>query len=232
MLIVPTVLWKITPLFASYISSPSGPILPLLSSEDSPSVLELGCGISPLTGLSLAPHVAHYILSDQPYVQRLVSLNIAENPPNPPPRRTKGKAADRRHQDSGSSSKVVFTPLDWETDSVTPSLSPTGHFDLVIACDCVYNDALVRPLVQTCADACRLKDELASRRCEEGEGQREGTTPCVCIVAQQLRSDDVFELWITEFHRLFRVWRFPDLLLPEGLRPDDGFVIHAGVLRA
>lgn len=223
-------LWKITPLFASYISSPSSPILPLLSPGDSPSVLELGCGISPLTGLSLAPHVTHYILSDQTYVQRLVSLNIAENLPNPLRRRTKGKAADRHHQgnsSSSSSSKVVFTPLDWETDSVTPSLSPTGHFDLVIACDCVYNDALVRPLVQTCADACRLKEELSSRRGREGEG-----TPCVCIVAQQLRSDDVFELWMTEFYRLFRVWRFPDSLLPEGLRPDDGFVIHAGVLRA
>jgi hypothetical protein len=219
------VLWKITPLFASYISSPSSPILPLLSSEDSPSVLELGCGISPLTGLSLAPQVAHYTLSDQAYVQRLVSLNIAENPPNPLPRRTKRKTADRHHPDS-SSSKVVFTPLDWETDSVTPSLSPTGHFDLVIACDCVYNDALVRPLVQTCADACRLKEEPAS-----GSHEEDGT-PCVCIVAQQLRSDDVFQLWMTEFHRLFRVWRFPDRLLPEGLRPNDGFVIHAGVLRA
>lgn len=202
------VLWKITPLFASYISSPTSPIRNILTPHS--SVLELGCGISPLTALALREHVANYVLSDQPYVQKLVSLNISENQPR---RAAKG---------AGQPGKVVFTPLDWETDTVTPSLSPMGDFDLVVSCDCVYNDALVRPLVQTCADACRLR---------EGERGQE-TKPCVCIVAQQLRSDDVFQLWLTEFHKYFRTWRFPDGLLPEGLRPDDGFVIHAGILRS
>ncbi|KAL6860260.1 Calcium-binding protein NCS-1 [Amphichorda felina] len=216
----PQVLWKVTPPFASYISSPTSPLLALLNPHSS-SVLELGCGISPLNALSLRPHVAHYVLSDQPYIQKLVTLNLAENTTTTTTRRTgRGGPAAARGAD------VVFTPLDWETDTVAPNLSPTGDFDLVLACDCVYNDALVRPFVQTCVDVCRLRETAAREAPGRGKG------PCVCVVAQQLRGDDVFQLWLTEFFRYFRVWRFPDHGLPEGLRTDDGFVIHAGILRS
>uniref|UniRef100_A0A8H7NPS5 Uncharacterized protein n=1 Tax=Bionectria ochroleuca TaxID=29856 RepID=A0A8H7NPS5_BIOOC len=73
------VLWKINPIFASFISSPSNPLFSSGILSPSSSVLELGCGISPLNGLALAPHVSHVLLTDQPYVQRLVSRNISEN---------------------------------------------------------------------------------------------------------------------------------------------------------
>ncbi len=95
-------------------------------------------------------------------------------------------------------------------------------FDAVIACDCVYNEALVEPLVQTCADVCRLRmcdTELAA-------GQ-----PCVCLVAQQLRDPAVFEAWLKCFCSYFRVWRIPDALLADGLRTSSGFVVHMGLLR-
>lgn len=107
------------------------------------------------------------------------------------------------------------------------TLSLTGSefkksFDAVIACDCIYNDALIEPLVQTCIDVCKLRGlEL------EGDGH----TPTLCIVAQQLRSAEVLEGWLKSFYRAFRVWRVPDEELIDGLKSDSGFVIHVGILR-
>lgn len=53
----------------------------------------------------------------------------------------------------------------------------------------------------------------------------------LCIVAQQLRSDMVFEAWLKAFHELFKVWRMPDDLLCDGMKEGSGFVVHVGVLR-
>ncbi|KAG7103951.1 ABC transporter aclQ like protein [Verticillium longisporum] len=120
---------------------------------------------------------------------------------------------------------VFFEPLDWELDEVTPALTRSDEvrsFDLVVACDCIYNDALVEPLVQTSVDACLL------RRRDEGATARE---PTLCIVAQQLRSPEVFEAWLKAFHRRFRVWRVPDQVVGEGLAVGSGFAVHVGILR-
>ncbi|CAG9937279.1 unnamed protein product, partial [Clonostachys rosea f. rosea IK726] len=222
----------INPIFASFISSPSNPLFSSGILSPSSSVLELGCGISPLNGLALAPHVSHVLLTDQPYVQRLVSRNISENHgkgehtrARPAARRPSKLKASASPSSSSSSASVEFVTLDWETDQVTSELAPgpSGDFDLVLACDCVYNYALVPPLVQTCADACRLR--------QRKEDSLDPDKRCVCIVAQQLRSDEVFETWLVEFHKYFRVWRFPDDTLPEKLRTSAGFVVHAGILR-
>ncbi|CAH0048947.1 unnamed protein product [Clonostachys solani] len=225
------VLWKINPIFASFISSPSNPLFSSGILSPSSSVLELGCGISPLNGLALAPHISHILLTDQPYVQRLVSRNISEN--HGKREHTRGRPAARRppklkasaSSSSSSSASVEFATLDWETDQVTSELAPgpSGDFDLVLACDCVYNYALVPPLVQTCVEACKLR--------QSKEDSLDPDKPCVCVVAQQLRSDEVFDSWLAEFHKYFRVWRFPDDTLPERLRTSAGFVVHAGILR-
>lgn len=121
---------------------------------------------------------------------------------------------------------VTAKTLDWEADQVTASLAIDGKddFDLVVACDCIYNDALIEPLVQTCTDVCRLRS--SDENTSEGKGK-----PTVCVVAQQLRSAEVFEAWLKEFHRAFRVWRMPDEELIDGLKSDSGFVIHVGILR-
>ncbi len=119
---------------------------------------------------------------------------------------------------------VIAKPLDWETDQVTSSLVESGtrrSFDAVIACDCIYNDALIEPLVQTCVDACKLRSLEAS----------DSENPSICIVAQQLRSAEVFEGWLQVFHKSFRVWHVPDEVLIDGLKSDSGFVVHVGVLR-
>lgn len=118
----------------------------------------------------------------------------------------------------------------------------------MIACDCIYNDALIEPLVQACVDTCQLRERerkahrdgddtttTASAQTNSGAGEAEslgnveGKT--VCIIAQQLRSDQVFEGWLTAFKESFRVWRVPDEVAGVGLRGGEGFVVHVGVLR-
>ena len=141
----------------------------------------------------MAPLVSSYILSDQAYVRKLLAANLDENPVG----------------------NLYFRPLDWESDAVTEALAAPGtFFDVVLACDCVYNEALVPPFVDTCADACRLKEA-------QGQGK------AVCVVAQQLRDDGVFREWLSAFMERFTVWR-----VPEDLAGDmkDGFVLHVGVL--
>ena len=113
---------------------------------------------------------------------------------------------------------------------MTPSLAGPGggSFDVVVACDCIYNEALVEPFVATCVDVCRLRDGGGGGDGKEGEG---GQQPCVCVVAQQLRDPLIFEAWATRFVRSFHAWRVPDELLVEGLRSSQGFVVHVGVLK-
>ncbi|KAF3020616.1 Ribosomal protein lysine methyltransferase [Neopestalotiopsis sp. 37M] len=217
------VLWKITPMFAEWITSPSNPLWKTAILKPSSTVLELGCGISGLTGLALAPSISKYVLSDQSYVSKFVETNLAENAS----RATMSGAGSRRKGKGASAvpkTDVGFTPLDWELDEVTSDLTGSASvksFDVVIACDCIYNDALIRPLVQTCVDVCKL-------RATDTEGPSE---PAVCIVAQQLRDPEIFEGWVKEFHQHFRTWRVPESALTEELKSNAGFVVHVGILR-
>ncbi|UNI21915.1 Ribosomal protein lysine methyltransferase, variant 2 [Purpureocillium takamizusanense] len=274
------VLWRVTPLFASWLATPNtegtrNHILSLLR-RPRPSVVELGCGISPLCALALRPLVSSYLLTDQPYVQRLVTKNLAANPPPashpssshkiPSSKRIRGGVAAAATDQQQQHGHVRFQPLDWETDQVTADLaSPHGDsFDAVVACDCVFNYALIAPFVQTCADVCALRRTSSSSSSHSysqpsssrndghgGSGQQdqhhqprraddddddddagdEDGDPCLCIVAQQLRNDDVFLEWLRAFSDRFNVWRVPEDVLPEGLRPGDGFVVHVGVLK-
>ncbi|TPX15018.1 uncharacterized protein E0L32_004848 [Thyridium curvatum] len=258
------VVWKVTPVFAEWVSSPANLLFRTGALSRRSAVLELGCGISAVVGLALAPSVSTYVLTDQAYVARLVEQNIEENrgacfPPLPPlsskktasasssSSSSKSRARPARQQQhaaaaassSFSSSllgdRIRFVPLDWETDEVTAAalLSPSADqtsFDAVIACDCIYNEALIAPLVQTCVDGCRLR-RPPGRNEEEEEEEDAGGPPTVCIVAQQLRDSGVFEAWIRHFHEAFRVWRVPDAELPDRLGPGSGFVVHIGILR-
>ncbi|PSR79332.1 hypothetical protein BD289DRAFT_375628, partial [Coniella lustricola] len=254
------VVWKVTPLFASWLASSKPNILfrnGVLSSAS--IVLELGCGVSALVGLATSPLVHRYLLTDQPYVARFVEQNIIQNSTDAalfsPSTNNSNLNNKRKAPSSGSSASkganaranatgnLTFHPLDWELDTLDPAT--LGIPNLVVACDCVYNDALIVPLVQSCVDACRLQlfssafssssspsghKERAERNDEEGSIAE--LNPCVCVVAQQLRAPEVFEAWLSEFMRKgFRVWRMPDAELPEGLRSTAGFVVHVGILR-
>jgi predicted nicotinamide N-methyase len=224
------VLWKVTPSCAEWLASHDNVFFTTGVLNASSFVLELGCGISPLNALAASPRVARYILTDQPYVQKLIQRNIDENPSTRTSSSTRHskpkKAVAIPARQSPSSGNIQFKILDWETDQVTHDLTGDAavrSFDAVLACDCVFNYALIDPFVQTCVDLCRLRQVDATDETEQ--------PPCLCIVAQQLRNDDVFQSWLTAFSNSFHVWRLPDDILPERLRPDAGFVVHVGVLR-
>ncbi|PVH86043.1 hypothetical protein DL98DRAFT_450838 [Cadophora sp. DSE1049] len=222
------VVWKITPLFARWITSTNFLFkLGILDSES--TVLELGCGISGIIGLSLGPLISSYVLTDQDYVMKLLNQNLTQNRQETSTASKGRKSSSKPKRGSAptnslhAASNITARPLDWETDEVTASLTGSDSiksFDAVITCDCIYNDALIKPLVQTCVDACKLR--------AVGDP---GQNLAVCIVAQQLRSSEVFEGWLKEFHRAFQVWRFPDEELIDGLKTDSGFVVHIGILR-
>ena len=281
------VVWKINPLFAEWLAASSNCLWSCGILRRSSTVLELGCGISPIIGLVLSEMISSYVLTDQAYVAKLVERNIAENMPAAAPcirsqngaslcgcwgphcwhqrqEHLKSKKISRRKsrvsggvenqpQKGGRSAlsqsiaiagncgasamgNIVFQPLDWEMDVVTADLTglpSRGSFDAVVACDCVYNEALIEPFVQTCADACRLRtrgrdDKEHHQHAADCEGDK---LPTCCIVAQQLRNYEVFEAWLAAFHRSFRVWRLSDAGLPEKLKCGSGYVIHLGFLR-
>ncbi|EAW13872.1 S-adenosylmethionine-dependent methyltransferase [Aspergillus clavatus NRRL 1] len=275
------VLWKITPLFAEWISaSHSNPLWKHALLSPASTAVELGCGISGLIALTLGPRIRHYVATDQEYVHRLLRENLAANaavavagigtgPSNKPKTKTKRRATAAAAPSKSKSAKekgkqqgretpgpenVTFAALDWELDvpaSLKESIglaSGTGEgdnnragvkeeeeeeeevvvdrgFDVVLSCDCIYNEALVAPFVRTCAEFCRLRPVYGA------DGRASARPPTVCVIAQQQRSPDVFEAWLRETMRVFRVWRLGDEVLGEGLKAGTGYVVHLLLLK-
>ncbi|PWW74012.1 hypothetical protein C7212DRAFT_359207 [Tuber magnatum] len=229
-----TVLWRVTPLFATYLSHPENPFFShgVLSSRS--TVLELGCGVAGVLGLTLGSsgRVRGYFLSDQEYVLKLLRRNLEENTPPP--------AAPRKGGARVKAGTVVRTlAMDWEKDRITrehPVLKEGVPFDAVIACDCIYNEALVEGFVEALEEACR-ELSAASRgmdggsRLSEEAGGEEGAKPTLAIIAQELRSPEVFETWLERFHRSFHTYRIPDSLLTPEINSSSGYSVHVGILR-
>jgi hypothetical protein len=176
----------------------------------------LGSGVSGILALVLGSQVRKYIATDQPYVLKLLRQNIVENLDVVFPQSKKGGKSKKGKKDGVSSSiddRIVVEELDWE-ETDTSRLHPV---DLVLAADCIYNEALIEPFNETCAAICRLR----------GADER----PTVCLIAQQIRSPDVFEAWLKSFQRSFYVWRVPGEMLSKELGDGSGFVIYAGIVR-
>ncbi|KAF1843455.1 uncharacterized protein K460DRAFT_368357 [Cucurbitaria berberidis CBS 394.84] len=235
------VVWKVTPLFAQWISSPNNFLSTTSLLTPTSTAIELGAGVSGVVALSLGPRISHYTATDQAYVLKLLRQNIAENLPvvfphtnNKVKKGGKSTTASKKNQQPAASSsgmseaseRIEVRSLDWETDDV----SQLQAVDLVVACDCIYNEALIEPLNSTCAAICRLRGADASSSSSSSDSANT-SRPTLCLIAQQLRSPDVFEAWLKSFHRLFEVWRVPDGMLDEGLREGSGFVVHVGIVR-
>ncbi|CAI7634298.1 unnamed protein product [Penicillium palitans] len=246
------VLWKITPLFAEWITNPSNPLWTTSLLSQTSTVAELGTGISALVALVLAPSVRHYIATDQEYVRKLFRTNLDANASvgvSYSNSKAKGKSKGSKSSKSKSNSaakpadNISFTTLDWETDQAASLKecmdSDDAHaqdeeegeedkgFDLLLSCDCIYNEALVAPFVRTCAEICRLRPAYVAG----SEEPRPHRKPTVCIIAQQQRSPDVFETWLRETMREFRVWRLSDDVLGEGLKSGSGYLVHLLLVR-
>ncbi|KAF2019379.1 hypothetical protein BU24DRAFT_118785 [Aaosphaeria arxii CBS 175.79] len=222
------VVWKVTPLFAEWIASPNF-LFDAGYLDSASTALELGAGVSGIVALTLSSKIKRYIATDQDYVIKILKQNILDNLPVAPSdskgsqKRARPRTKTPQAKQQTSSPRVDTLELDWEMDSMSslPHLlgEQDNRLDLVIACDCIYNEALIEPFNSTCAQLCRLGSDMNPDK------------PTLCVVAQQLRSPDVFESWATNFHSLFHVWRVPDKLLTPPLREDTGFVVHIGLLR-
>ncbi|KAJ5214212.1 hypothetical protein N7449_001381 [Penicillium cf. viridicatum] len=232
---------------AEWIANPSNPLWTTSLLSQTSTVAELGTGISALVSLVLAPSVRHYIATDQEYVRKLFRTNLDANASvgvSSSNSKAKGKSKGSKSSKSKSNStakpvdNISFTTLDWETDQAASLKecmdSDDVHgqdeeegeedkgFDLLLSCDCIYNEALVAPFVRTCAEICRLRPAYVA----SSEEPRPHRKPTVCIIAQQQRSPDVFETWLRETMREFRVWRLSDDVLGEGLKSGSGYLVH------
>ena len=211
------VLWKVTPLVAAWLVDQDNFLWQNSVLTEKSVIVELGCGISGLIGLSLAPLLAKYILTDQPYVMKHLRRNIAANQPfyspNVPRR---GQSLAQIHPNSVPETLT----LDWESDSainVKNALGDRRDITMLVACDCIYNDFLIKPFVQMCLEICAL------------HSQAQFQVPTVVIVGQQLRSDEVFLEWLRVMTTNFHVWRVPDNCLSKELGSGSGFIVHLAV---
>lgn len=203
------VLWKVTPLVATWLLSSDNFLWELGWLRSDSKIIELGCGISGLIALTLAPVLrsGFYALTDQAYVMKILRQNIQTNQTRPFP----GRLPRPQLQ-------IQTTTLDWETDAVsnvTRLLGKGEEVDLVVACDCIYNDFLIKPFVSTCASLCARRSN--------------GPRRTGILVAQQLRSEDVLQTWLNEMLTSFLVFRLPASLLPEELTGE--YVIHFAIPR-
>ena len=207
--------WRIAPVLARWLSSSNNQLFQLGILGSEACVLELGAGVAALVPLMLAPKISRYIATDQQYSLKVLEENVASNNQitSKPKSRVKGRVGKE------TSLPIDIVPLDWESDDVQSLLNSIGlksGVDLVFASDCIYNYALIKPLVQACVDAC---------------GMRVGKTkPTVCLIAQQLRQPDVFEEWLAVFLEDFDTWRLLDSS-DSAFGPGSAYVLHVGILK-
>ena len=212
------VVWKVTPIFAEWLIREDNLLRRAGLLRPDSVALELGCGISGIIPLVLAPKIGKYIATDQEYVFKMLKQNLSENISLT---KEKGSKKQQRSQNKPSElcldASIDVLALDWE-ESMASSISfhlPNGAgIDLILACDCIYNESLIDPFVNTCADICRLN-----------------ASSCACVIAQQIRSDIIFQAWLTAALKLFRVWRVEDF--STGIDQSEGaaFTVHIAVLR-
>jgi len=229
--------WRISIFFAEWIGSSRSPLFQNGIFNSNTTVLELGCGTSGILGLVIAPKIGRYIATDQKYVLKTLKQNLDDNTKLDVQDEGRGATKPKQHSSQetqrhgtrDSVRKAQFLPLDWEYDSLRDLPQRLGQvsadvaflgFDAVLASDCIYNIAMTEPFVQTCVDLCEFRS---------GRNEIE---PTLLIIAQQLRSSDVFELWLTLMVRQFRIWRVLDEFLIPELRFNTGFVIYFAMLKS
>lgn len=135
-------------LLSEYYFPPPSPLFDA-AALGSATVLELGAGTGVLAAL-LAPLCGRYIATDQEDNLRLVRRNVL------------GNAGAVKAKGSGSAHVAEVDELDWVEVSAARERARargTSHTldmtpDLVLAVDCIYNEHLVRPLVDTLSVAC------------------------------------------------------------------------------
>lgn len=220
--------WQTSVRMAEWLSSSTNVLFRKGLLHGMSTALELGSGISGLVPCVLTSKVAKVVSTDQQHLLKIMRENIAANAIRAPSRSATHTSKRNGKQETSVGDVTVFA-LDWEEDDVPKALASHDFaegVDVIVACDCIFNYALIEPLMQTCLDICRLRQHSQADR--DNQVQQ---TPTACVIAQQLRQAEVFEQWLQISLRSFRVWRVPDDMLTEGLRAGSGFAVHICILR-
>lgn len=143
-----SVLWRSSLYLAKHLLSqyhfpPPHPLLDCSKLKDA-SVLELGSGTG-LLALLLSPLCRRYTASDRLENVRLVQRNLELNrPPVPPPRSPRSAVAR-------DWANVQVEEVDWVDVASCRRLRDAKEepYDLILAVDCIYNENLLQPLVDT-----------------------------------------------------------------------------------
>lgn len=212
------VLWKIGPLVASWLVDDKNALWHAELITANSTIVELGCGISGLIGCAVTPLIKKYIWTDQEYVLKTLRENIKANIARSARERHAGRKTSIKQVLDDYSSRVL--KLDWEHDDagvLSDLIDDVGGLSMIVLCDCIYNDFLITPLIETCksiAMTCAGKENV------------------VLLIAQQLRSDEIFTEFMDLLLKDFRVWRVSDNNLPATLSYGTGFTVHLATLRA
>jgi hypothetical protein len=216
--------WQTSVRVAEWLASPSNVLFKHGVLDSSSTVIELGSGIGGLLATLLATRVHEVVATDQQHLLKLLRENVgacAASLSN-----VTGRASRKHNLERSLVERIRVFSLDWEQDDVPRQLTMSGlgqGADAIIACDCIFNYALIEPLVKTCEDICGLRTDCSNDTAESSPFST------ICLIAQQLRQSDVFEQCLAAFMRSFKVWRVPDNLLHVGLREGSGFVVHVGI---
>ncbi|KAK5944228.1 Ribosomal protein lysine methyltransferase [Knufia obscura] len=211
-------LWKVSPLLAEWLTDQTNTLWSTGILHSSAVLVELGCGITGLIGLAMAKQVSKYVLTDQRSVLKLLQENVDVNTPLPSRSKAKGRASKVVSSSVDANSKAQVAEINWEQDDADALDEVLGQgevIDMVIVCDCVFNDFLLQPLVTMC-------HKISAR----SSGRK-----TALLIAQQLRSDEVFSAFVDILVRSFRVWRLSDESLPPALKNGSGFAVHLAILR-
>lgn len=221
------VLWRTSVAVAEWMARPDNILFTsgVLGSDG--SLLELGSGVTGLLPQVLAPRVRTFIATDQPHMLKMLRTNVNNDGS------FVGRSMSKAHPGHSSRHDIRILALDWEEDDARQQLRSHGlgeGVDTIFACDCIFNEALIDPFVETCFEICTLR-----RHDNDDRGSNAGflsrAPPTLCVIAQHLRQADIFEQWLIRFMRDFHVWRLPDSCLRPTLQAGGEFAVHVGTLR-
>ena len=152
---------------------------------------------------------------------KLLRQNVQDNISTPTRTTSKpktGKPSRSARMGSGPSNLDIME-LDWETSDVSSIMRLLDQRpDVLLAIDCVFNPTIIQPFVSTLKEFSTSTDQDAR--------------PVISIIAQQLRSPDVFTEWLEAMLQDFRVWRVNDKELSiASLGVQEGYVVHICILK-
>jgi predicted nicotinamide N-methyase len=166
-------------------------------------ILELGSGCG-LLGITLTSLVKQVVLTDQYEMLSLLAKNIRRN--------------------LGENSNTDIAELMW--GEPLPPHVRKQTFDLIVASDCVYHEALTGKLVNTLSDLCKSSDAHKLSEFDETGHKSKRTA---FILGQELRSDNVHMEFLTDLIESFIVYRIPTKFVMDDFQ--NGYCIYFGFLR-